>query len=527
MAVSGYLKKVVATYDKANLINILNYVEEKEGHLSEDTVKYIAKELDIPKAKIYEMASFYSFFDFKKSGKHTIRVCNSPSCYMNGSVNVLKTIEKITGLKVGEHNDSFSFEMTQCIGCCDKAPAMLVDNVAYTELDEKKIEEIIKGVIVGFSPSGGAKNDFWILARTGFKSLEKAKTMSPEKVIKKVKESGLSGRGGAGFSAGLKWEFVNKSGKEGILICNFDEGEPGTFKDKFILLNNAETLIEGIAIASYALNCRHAYIYFRKEYNYLKSGLQKAIDSSKGKLNGLKIEIIEGAGAYICGDETSIMNSIEGLAGQPRLKPPYPAQSGLWGKPTAINNVETLTNAALLFKDGWSEKRRLFCVSGDVRNGGVFEENLGISFNRLIGKAEPKEKVKAIFFGAAGGCVAYNDKYHFDFDEIKEKGAGLGSCTLIIIGKSRSIVEVCHNIAKFFVHESCGKCTPCREGSFRVAQLLEKMLAGKGAKKDIKLIEDLCGFIRDTSFCPLGQSSCNHIICALKYFRKEFEDLCR
>ncbi|RLG14232.1 MAG: hypothetical protein DRN66_02570 [Candidatus Nanohalarchaeota archaeon] len=536
MPVSKDIKQIVRTYNKANLINILNRIQDKEGFLSRENIKYISGKIDMPAAKIYEMASFYSFFAFEKKGKHAIYVCNSPSCFMNDSVNIMEEIKKITGLSPGEFNKDFSFQITQCIGCCSEAPAMLIDNVAYTKLTKKKIREILaeikkKSSEVKWQESSlevEDKSKMKILKETKFISLEKAKSMSPKEVIAKVKEAGLKGRGGAGFPTDIKWDFVTKAGDEGILICNFDEGEPGTFKDKFILINNAKTLIEGIAIASYAINCRHAYIYLRKEYDYLKGRLLKAIYSSKKHLDGLEIEIIEGAGAYICGDETSIMNSIEGLSGRPRKKPPYPAQYGLWQKPTAINNVETLINAALLFEDNkWSNDLRLFCVSGDVKKGGVFEEKTGILFEELIQKAVAKEKPKAIFFGAAGGCIPYESKTRFDYESIKEKEAGLGSCTIIVVGESRSIVEVCRNITAFFVHESCGKCTPCRDGNHRILQLLDKIIGREGTKKDLLLLEELAEFVELTSFCPLGQSSCNHIKGALKYFRSEFEELCK
>lgn len=533
MVVSKHTIEVVKAYNNANLINILNQIQDKEGFLSHDNIKYISEKIKIPESKIYEMASFYSFFTFEKKGKHAIYICNSPSCFLNNSVNLIDEIKKNTGLLPGKYNKDFSFNITQCIGCCNEAPAMLIDNDVYTNLNKKKIKEILAKIKKKNSKLNleecqlkvKDKSMMKILKETNFRSLKKAKTMGREEVIKIVKKAGLKGRGGGGFPTDIKWDFVNKAGNEGILICNFDEGEPGTFKDKFILLNNPNTLVEGIAIASYAINCKHAYIYMRKEYDYLKNILTNAINLSKRYLDGLEIEIIEGAGAYICGDETSIMNSIEGLSGRPRKKPPYPARHGLWQKPTAINNIETLINAALLFDDEkWSNDLRLFCISGDVNNGNVFEEKIGISFEELIQKAKPKEKVKAIFFGAAGGCIPYNPKSHFNYDEIKEKGAMLGSCTIIVVGISRSIVDVCRNISAFFVHESCGKCTPCREGTHRILQLLDKIIEGRGTKKDLLLIEELAEFIELTSFCPLGQSSCNHIKGALKYFRSEFEN---
>jgi len=360
------------------------------------------------------------------------------------------------------------------------------------------------------------------LKKTSGKSLEKAKKLIPEKVIEKVKKSGLTGRGGAGFPTGLKWEFTRKSKGKKYLICNADEGEPGTFKDRLIIQKNPETLIEGILIACYALGAKKAYIYLRGEYNYLRKNLENQIKKFKAN-----IEIVTGAGSYICGDETAIMNSIEGLRPEPRQKPPYPAQKGLWQNPTCINNVETLTNVALLFDDGWDNNYRLFSVSGNVSRPGVFEEKLGITLGELISKAKPKNKIKAISFGVSAGIIPYDGSLVLAPETIKSKGAMLGSCTIIVIDEKHSIVDFCSNVAEFFVHESCGKCTPCREGNYRLLELLNKILSGKATKKDLKLIEELSHFIEETSFCVLGQSSPIHLITAMKYFRKEFEKKCR
>jgi len=359
-------------------------------------------------------------------------------------------------------------------------------------------------------------------------ALKKALLMTPDEVIAKVKESGLTGRGGAGFPTGMKWEFTRKASGEKFLICNADEGEPGTFKDRQILERNPELLIEGMLIASHALGAKKAYIYLRKEYDYLKNKLQRAIDKVARK-SGVEVKIVSGAGAYICGDETAIMNSIEGDRGNPRKKPPYPAQKGLWQSPTCINNVETLANVALILgsKKVWDKNVRLFSVSGDVEKGGVFEGKLGATFRDIVSKAKPKCEPKALFFGASGGCVPYDDFSRFDPDEMKHKGAGLGSCTVIVVGRCHDIVDVCKNIQKFFVHEGCGKCTPCREGNYRILELLKKISAKHATKDDLKLMEELADFVRENSFCPLGQSSTTHISTALKHFRKEFDEKCR
>ncbi len=370
-----------------------------------------------------------------------------------------------------------------------------------------------------------------ILEKSNFEGLKDAKKLSPEEVIAELKEEELVGRGGAGFPTGIKWEFTRKArGQEKYLICNADEGEPGTFKDKFILEKNPALVIEGMAIASYAIGCKKAYIYLRREYAGLKKKIEKTISSAQPHLNNLKIELVVGAGAYICGDETSIMNSIEGVRAMPRKKPPYPAQQGLWGKPTCVNNVETLANVALLFvptEYDWDKNLRLFSVSGDVKNPGIFEEKLGVRLGKLIEKAKPKNKIKAISFGAAGGILPYQENLLLHPKIVEKRGAMLGSCTVIAIDEKQCLVDFCKNLVEFFVHESCGKCTPCREGNYRLLEYLDKVAQGKASRKDLKLIEDLAKFIAITSFCPLGESSTTHLITSLKYFRKEFERKCR
>ncbi len=363
-----------------------------------------------------------------------------------------------------------------------------------------------------------------ITQKINLQAFKKALSLQPEQVIEIVKKAGLRGRGGANFLTGLKWECTRSCAESRkILICNADEGEPGTFKDKFILEHNPETLIEGIAIAGYATAAKLAYIYLRAEYGYLRKSLEKSIKKYAKELDriGLRIEIVMGAGAYICGDETAIMNSIEEQRGEPSPKPPYPVESGLCSCPTSINNVETLTNVPLILAGQWQNKR-LFSVSGSVNKPGVYEMPLGILAKELVEQAEPREEIKALFFGCAGGCVPYSPDLILDVDSIKEYGAMLGSCTVIAVGKSVPMPKICRNIAEFFVHESCGKCTPCREGNFRALQILNRIVEKKTGQEDISALEDLANFINKTSLCGLGQASNNHIKTALEYFRDEF-----
>jgi len=369
-----------------------------------------------------------------------------------------------------------------------------------------------------------------ILRKTNLKAFEVAKKLGPEATVNLIKQKGLTGRGGAGFSAGLKWEMARQAeSNEKYLICNADEGEPGTFKDRFIIQKNPETLVEGILIAAHAIEAKKAYIYLRGEYESLKSNLQKAINKvKKAAKSNLDIEIFLGAGAYVCGDETAIISSIEGLRGQPRIKPPFPTIKGLFGKPTVINNVETLANVplAIMYND-WNDNLRLHCISGDVERPGIYELPLGTELSIILNLACPKNSPKAIYFGCFGGCVPYdgNESLKLTRDNICGKDCILGSCSIIVVDKTRSIVDMAVNIAKFYEFESCGKCTPCREGNMRVLALLQNISMGTAGMYDIETLKELSEVIRDTSFCGLGQTSTHHVLNALKYFRNEFEEM--
>ena len=365
-----------------------------------------------------------------------------------------------------------------------------------------------------------------IMRQTHFEAFRKALTLKPDDIIGLIENAMLQGRGGAHFPTGTKWRYTKETpGDKKFIICNFDEGEPGTFKDKFIADHNADLIIEGIAINAYAIGVKKAYLYLRGEYKYLKSKFENIIKKYEKDLEkiDLSIEVFLGAGAYICGDETSIMNSIEGLRGEPRAKPPYPAQSGLWGRPTSINNVETLANVPLIISGNWEEggwqDLRLYSLSGNVQKPGVYELPEGITMKELIDKGAPQKPIKAIFFGCSGGCLPYQDDFILSVNEVGKKGAMFGSATIIAVDVDQSIPKICKNIAEFFVHESCGKCTPCREGTIRMLDILEGCTL---SKEQHQTVEDLGECMEKASFCGLGQTASKHIETALKYFKEEF-----
>lgn len=365
-----------------------------------------------------------------------------------------------------------------------------------------------------------------ILRKTELKAFKKAKRLGASGIIKTLKQKGLTGRGGAGFPTGTKWEFTLKAkSDEKFVICNADEGEPGTFKDKFIIRYNAEALIEGILIAAYTIKAKQAFIYLRGEYSYLEAHLEKVISKilRKAKAN-VKIDIIVGAGAYVCGEETAIIESIKGYRGQPYYKPPYPPTQGLYGKPTMINNVETFANVsqAILFND-WDKNLRLYSLSGNVTNPGIYELPVGYSLAELIKLGKPKNRVKAVYFGCFGGCIPFSD-IKLTPENVCGKNCAIGAFTIIVVDEKQSILSIAENIAEFYAHESCGKCTPCREGTKRICDLVRKISSGKATKTDLADLKDLAENIHETSLCGLGQTATNHILTALQYFKKEIEE---
>ncbi|MEM4662623.1 MAG: NADH-ubiquinone oxidoreductase-F iron-sulfur binding region domain-containing protein [Candidatus Diapherotrites archaeon] len=363
-----------------------------------------------------------------------------------------------------------------------------------------------------------------LLFESQLKGLSIALKKTPTEVIEAVKSSGLRGRGGAGFPTGLKWEICSKASGKRYVICNADEGEPGTFKDRLILTKIPLNVIEGIIIACYAVGANEAFIYLRGEYECLLPKIRAAIKKAKSFLEdkNIKIMIVVGCGSYICGEETSILNSIEGFRPEPRKRPPYPAEKGLYGCPTLVNNVETLSVIPLIFLGRFNPKTRLLSISGDVEKPGVFEVCEGTQLGKIVEKAKPIGTPKAICFGASGGIMPFDPCMELTEENVKAKGCFFGSGGIIVLNHTRPILETCKTIQKFFVHECCGYCAPCREGSQRILDYLNKISSGCANKKDLKVLEDLCQFVSVASFCALGRSMPLHITTALKYFREEF-----
>jgi NADH-quinone oxidoreductase subunit F/NAD(P)H dehydrogenase (quinone)/NADP-reducing hydrogenase subunit HndC len=389
------------------------------------------------------------------------------------------------------------------------------------------------------------------IARDGYVALGKALLeMTPEQIIQEVKTSGLRGRGGAGFPTGLKWEFAHKAkGDAKYALCNADEGDPGAFMDRSVLEADPHAVLEGMIIAGKAIGANQGYIYCRAEYPLAIKRLNIAIGQARdyGLLgkdilesgHDFDIEIYQGAGAFVCGEETALMHSIEGKRGMPRPRPPYPAQQGLWKKPTVLNNVETYANVAQIIQNGgaWyagigtesSKGTKVFALTGAVNNIGLVEVPMGISLREIIydigGGIPKKRKFKAVQLGGpSGGCVPeqYLDT-PVDYESIVKVGAIMGSGGMIVMNDQTCMVDMARFFMDFIQDESCGKCTPCREGTMRMLQILEKITHGHGEAGDIELLEELSDTIKNSALCGLGQTGPNPVLSTLQYFRDEYE----
>jgi NADH:ubiquinone oxidoreductase subunit F (NADH-binding)/(2Fe-2S) ferredoxin/NAD-dependent dihydropyrimidine dehydrogenase PreA subunit len=513
-------------------------------------------------------------------------ICGGTGCYATGSIPVRDALEKEIGDK--GLGDKFKVVETGCNGFCAKGPLLVVhpEGVFYQKLTANDVPELVEEHLINgrhverllYKEPGTKKiiplqkdipffgnqmpralrnkglidpekiDDY--IAREGYAGEAKALfEMSPEDIVDQMKLAGLRGRGGAGFPTGVKWEFAFKSpGDVKYVLCNADEGDPGAFMDRSILEADPHAVVEGMVIAAKAINSHKGYVYARTEYPLAIKRLGIAIEQAKeygllgqdilGSGFNFEVEIYQGAGAFVCGEETALMRSIEGKRGMPRPRPPFPAHKGLWDKPTILNNVETFSNVSQIIVNGgaWyasvgtetSKGTKVFAVSGDVNNIGLVEVPMGTPLRNMIfdvgGGIPNKKKFKAVQLGGpSGGCVP---EQHLDtvvdYEAIVKVGAIMGSGGAIVMDENTCMVDMARFFMDFIQDESCGKCTPCREGTRRQLEILEKICDGKGEEGDIELLESLSTVIKESALCGLGQTGPNPVLSTLRYFRDEF-----
>lgn len=504
-----------------------------------------------------------------------VHCCTSTGCRAANSQEVLQQLQAgITAKGMGDRVEAVG---VGCMGFCGRGPLVQVEpaGILYEEVKPDEAPSIITALEGGKAKAlqGDIQHPFFAhqvkivreysgkidperieeyIAVGGYQSLHKVLyEMTPAEVVTEITRSGLRGRGGGGYPTGLKWATVAKMpGEQKYVICNGDEGDPGAFMDRSVLESDPHLVLEGMAIAGYAIGANHGFIYVRAEYPLAIQRLQKAIQQAKkyGLLGSqifdshfdFKIEIRIGAGAFVCGEETALIASIEGGRGNPRPRPPYPAQSGLWHCPTLINNVETFANIAPIVREGadWyasigtekSKGTKIFALTGKIRNNGLIEVPMGISLRQIVeemGGGVPDGQVKAVQTGGpSGGCIPADLlDTPVDYDSLTALGSMMGSGGMVVMDESTNMVEVAHFYMEFCRGESCGKCIPCRAGTVQLYGLLTKLLHKQATPADLDKLKELCAMVKETSLCGLGMSAPNPVLSTLRYFGEEYEAL--
>lgn len=529
------------------LLPALHAVQDATGSISKGALSYICDRLTVPPAEAYGVATFYALFDVGGSGGSAVHVCDDIVCAQYGAEDVCAALDE----------SGTGYERSPCLGQCDRAPAAMYHQpgVGYGNAAPVTVESVSTPVFDEL-PSGVIHqdpDDLTLLRRIGrvdpgsidsyvesggFEALAKAREMGAEAVIEELKKSDLRGRGGAAFPIGIKWDGVrNAPGPDKYVIANGDESEPGTFKDRLLMEGDPFAVVEAMVLYGFATGATKGYIYVRGEYPTAERRLQWAIEQSRaaGYLDdSFDLEVRRGAGAYICGEETALFASIEGLRGEPRQKPPFPTQSGVFGKPTGINNIETLLAVLEVVGRGGeafaqigteqSTGPKLFCVSGAVTNPGVYEVTFGATLGELLDLAGGMREggdLGAILMGGAAGVFA--DASALDvpltFEDTRAAGTTLGSGSIVVFDDQTDFGPVLRRIAQFFKDESCGQCVPCRIGTVRQEEALARLSAGStlGTTDDEKKrLDDLAVVMTDASICGLGQTAASAVQSAMR-----------
>jgi len=565
---------------RSALIPMLIYAQDEYGYISDEMIAEIGSRLELNNVQVEETLAYYSMLRRKPMGKHHVQICTNVACMLMGGYELLERAKKRLeiGNKETTRDGVFSLEEVECIGACTGAPAMQVNYDFYENLTPVKFDRIIEELDAGKRPApepliSGAlherhpletplisrhwgmkdshKIDVYVM-QGGYQALEKAlKEMTPETIIEEVKKSNLRGRGGAGFPAGMKWSFVPKdSTKAKYVIANADESEPGTCKDRPLMEMVPHQLIEGMLIAGRAIDAHRGFIYIRGEYRHVLEIVDAAIAEAyeRGYLGknilgtGFDFDLLihTGAGAYECGEESALMESLEGKRGYPRIRPPFPAVVGLYGCPTIINNVETLSAVPSIIREGGETYAnrgtpknggtRLLCVAGHVNKPGIYEIPLGMNMKKFIyevaGGIPGGRKLKAVIPGGSScPLLAANEiDIPMDYDSVARAGSMLGSGGMVVMDEDTCMVDMARRIMQFYAHESCGWCIPCREGTAWLRKILERFHKGLGREEDIDIIADLAKNMLGRTFCPLGDAAAMPTISIMKKWRGEFEE---
>ena len=587
--VKAELERIAARYPKreAALLPALRLLEREFNCVDEPGMRHVAELIGVSASKVYGVFTFYTHYRRPTDGKYSLQVCSTLPCALRGSEAVFDYLSAQLGIGRDESTDDglFTLKKVECLGNCDQAPCLqinedFVDQVTPAGCDRLIADMRAKGMsspelyhppeqVYHLPPNPhparltqhilepGSDTIAHYEGRGGY---QVARTLAlsgrpPDEIVELVFQSGLRGRGGAGFSAGQKWKFLAKNDKPRYLVVNADESEPGTFKDKLLIDRDPHLLLEGMIIAAYAIKAKAAYIYIRGEFCFGARQLQKAIDEAyaKGYLGkgvfgsqqDIDITVHRGAGAYICGEETGLLSSLEGGRGHPRIKPPFPAVEGAWGCPTIVNNVETICCLPGIVKEGagWfreigtekSAGTKLFSISGHVVRPGNYELPLGIPLREVIfdiaGGIPNGRKLKAVCPGGSSSPFLTAEEVlrdepllRLDFESLAAAGSMLGSGAIIVMDDTTDMVSALWNILRFYAHESCGQCTPCREGTGWIAKMAGRMSMGDASPDDIDLLDEVAWGMVGRTICVLADAAAMPARSIVRKFRAEFEE---
>jgi len=537
----------------AEVVKALRILHAEYGRLTPHLISEVARELRLPISHVYGIATFYSLLTTPAPSEKTIRICDGPYCMMRGAVNLLSQIQS-------QLDESWTITRTSCLGLCDRAPAALVGDSQVGPVQLKDMDRYESGwcgvlsdygrprpyEIRALLPDPGAKNDPLGVAfdKGEYPALKKALRMSPDAILHELEASKLRGRGGAGFPAGRKWRLVaSRAQRPKYVVCNADESEPLSFKDRVLIDSCPQLVLEGMAIVGYAVGAEAGYVYIRGEYGIQVERLLGAIDEAEdcgllgshigGTAFSFPVHVHQGAGAYICGEETALLESLEGKRGEPRVRPPYPADFGYRGRPTVVSNVETLAAVPMILARGADWYRslgdpdmpgtKLYTLLGEVNRPGLFEGPFRLTLRQIIndfgeGMREGSSFHFALTGGAAGTLVPLSlMDVPIDFDSAS-RGVALGSGGILICDQSASPLRMVRELVRFFELESCGKCTPCRIGVHEMRRILDRMLEGEVLPGDGKRLAQLSQLLQYASLCGLGMSVSKPVQSALQHF---------
>lgn len=558
----------LAPEGRAALLPALHAAQAMYGYISERVAQAVAQALGVPLADVYGVIEFYSMFYDRPVGRSILRICTDAACLLRGSEKALDEACQRYGVVEGQvsADGEWTVERAPCLGLCNRAPAVNLGLPPQYKGESEQHVFAPRSYAYGLrDPEAGAAADHIAgnprlitalcngvkaasleayISAGGMRAVHKwiGERRSPAELISEIKASGLVGMGGAAFPTGIKWEgAANAVGETKFLVINADESEPGTFKDRILLEGDPCRVLEGAILGAYAIGAHRIYCYMRGEYPLAIGRVHDAIGQLReagylgkniiGSDYSLEVEIRAGAGAYICGEETALFESIEGKRGFPRIKPPFPTTHGLFGQPTVINNVETLAKVPLILSDGVAAFRslgtekspgtKLFCLSGDVSQPGLYEVPFGVTLRHLLfdlaGGVEGGELQAVLMGGAAGAfATARHLDVRLSFEDLRAAGLPLGSGVVMVFNQQRSMASVMASLARFFAHESCGKCYPCQMGTQRQYEILQRVAAGRSQPGDAERLQDVGWTMTDSSLCGLGQTAASAVLSALR-----------